>query len=253
MSRALAAFLALAAACTTAAGADTVRVSAAASLTEAFGEIARAYEAAHPGAAVELNFAGSQVLRAQVEQGAPVDVFASADLAHAEALARAGLLAPPRVFARNRLVVAVPAARARVARLQDLAEPGTRIVLSAPTVPAGAYTAQALGRLAATGLFGGDFEARVQANVVSREANVRVALARVALGEADAAFVYATDAAALGGKVRALEIPARANVVAEYPIGVVAASARRAKAEAFVDFVLAAPGQAILRAHGFGR
>jgi molybdate transport system substrate-binding protein len=202
---------------------------------------------------VELNFAGSQALRTQIEQGAPVDVFASADPVHADALRAARLLGPTRTFARNRLVVAVPASGARVARLHDLVRTGTRIVVAAPTVPAGRYTAQVLGRLAAAGLYGDDFQARVQANVASLESNVRTTLAKVALGEADAAFVYATDAAAFAGKVRAIDIPDRYNVVAEYPIGVVTGTPRAAKAQAFVDLVLAREGQAILRRRGFGR
>ena len=243
----------LAVLCASTATAESVRVSAAASLTEAFQEIARAYEAAHAGDTVELNFAGSQVLRTQIEQGAPVDVFASADLVHVEALARAGLLAAPRIFARNRMVVVVPRTAARVAWLGDLAAPGTKVVLAGPTVPAGGYTSQALGRLNSSGLFGADFQSRVQANVVSRESSVRAVLAKVALGEADAGFVYATDAAAAAGRVSVLAIPERYNVVAEYPIGLVAGSARAAKARAFVDLVLAGEGQAILSRHGFGR
>ena len=99
----------------------TLRVFAASSLTDAFREIAKAYEKAHPGVTVELNFAGSQVLRTQIEQGAPADVFASADLVHAEALAQAGHLGPRRIFARNVLVVVVPSTGARVGRLADLA------------------------------------------------------------------------------------------------------------------------------------
>jgi molybdate transport system substrate-binding protein len=246
----LAAALALAA---STAGAEAVRVSAAASLTEAFEEIARAFAAAHPGDSVELNFGGSNLLRAQIEQGAPVDVFASADLVHAEALARGGLLGATRVFARNRLVVAVPATGARVASLRDLTRQGTRIVLAAPSVPAGRYAAEVVAALDASRLHGDGFAARVNANVVSHEASVRAVLAKVSLGEADAGFVYATDAAAAGGRVRAVEIPERWNAVADYPIGVVAASPRPAKARAFVEIVVGAEGRAILARHGFGR
>ena len=232
--------------------AETLRVFAAASLTEAFGELAAEFERAHPGVRVEVSFAGSQVLRTQIEQGAPADVFAAADPVHTEALVQAGLLGPTRVFATNRLVVAVPAEGSRVGRLEDLALPGVHVVLAGPAVPAGRYAAQALSLLAATGRYGPGFEARVLANLASQETSVRAALARVALGEADAAFVYATDAAATRA-VRALEIPESCNVTAEYPIGVVARSPAAARAREFVELVRGEAGQAVLRRPGFGR
>ncbi len=229
------------------ASAETVRVFAASSLTEAFGEIAAVFEAGHPGTRLELSFAGSQVLRTQIEQGAPADVFASADREHADALVRKGLLGPTRVFARNALVVVAPAEAAKVSSLADLALPGTRVVLAGPAVPAGRYAAEALRRLDAQSGLGAGFGARVRANVVSEETNVRATLSKVLLGEADAGFVYATDAASAAARVRVLELPV--DVVAEYPIGVL----RRAAlpSAAFVDLVLGERGQAILRRHGF--
>jgi molybdate transport system substrate-binding protein len=230
------------------ASAETVRVLAASSLTEAFGEIAADFEAAHPGTKVELGFAGSQVLRTQVEQGAPADVFASADLEQAEALVRAGLLGPTRVFARNALVVVVPASAAKVASLAGLGRPGIRVVLAGPAVPAGRYAAEALRRLDQSGSLGDGFATRVRANVVSEETNVRAVLSKVVLGEADAGLVYVTDAAGAGDKVRVLELPV--SVVAEYPIGILR-GARALAAAAFVDLVLGERGQAILRRHGF--
>ena len=228
--------------------ADTVRILAASSLTEAFREIAAGFEAENPGTKVEVSFAGSQVLRTQIEQGAPADVFASADREHAEALVRAGLLGPTRVFARNALVVIVPAEAAEVTSLADLARPGIRLVLAGPAVPAGRYAAEALRRLDAAGTFGAGFSARVRSNVVSEETNVRAVLSKVVLGEADAGLVYATDAAA-GGRVRVIDLPV--GVVAEYPIGVVAGTRVPVAAAAFVDRVLGERGQAILRRHGF--
>jgi len=231
------------------ASAGTVRVLAASSLTEAFGEIASGFEADHPGTKVEVSFAGSQVLRTQIEQGARADVFASADREDAAALARKGLLGPTRVFARNALVVVVPAGAARVASLAGLARPGTLVVVAGPAVPAGRYAACALRRLDGEGAFGPGFGARVRANVVSEETNVRAVLSKVALGEADAGFVYRTDAATAGGKVRVLELPV--SVVAEYPIGVLRDASDPGAAEAFVERVLGERGQAILRRHGF--
>ena len=235
------------------ASAETVRVFAAASLMEAFRDVAALYEQQHAGDAIELNFAGSQVLRTQIEQGAAADVFASADLAHADALKAAGLLGPHDVFARNRLVVVVPAGSPRVKGLQDVARPGVKVLVAGPTVPVGRYTTQALAKLAAAGLYGDDFQARVQANVVSQETNVRAVLSKVALGEADAGFVYATDATTAAQRVQVIDIPERYNVVAEYPIGVVTKSAAASQAKAFVDLVLGPEGQAILHKYGFAR
>ncbi len=235
-----------------AASAETARVFAAASLTAAFEDLSASYERGHPGSRIEVSFAGSQVLRTQIEQGAPADVFASADLAHAEALRKAGLLGPCRVFARNRLVVVAPSGAGNVSHLRDLARPGTRIVVAGSSVPAGRYTAQVLGKMEATGLYGDDFRARVRANVVSEETNVRAVLSKVALGEADAGFVYQTDAAG-SREVRMIEVPERDNVVAEYAIGVVAGAASGDLARSFVDFVVGPEGQGVLGRYGFGR
>lgn len=141
----LAVFLALLAGAP--AAAETVRVFAASSLTDAFREVAADFEEVQPGARAELQLAGSQVLRVQIEQGAPADVFASADREHARALWTAGLVGEPRVFARTRLVVAVPRGPGKVRSLGDLARPGVRLVLAAPSVPAGRYATEALRRL----------------------------------------------------------------------------------------------------------
>lgn len=231
------------------AGADTVRVFAAASLTEAFGEIGTAYEKAHPGDRVEFNFAGSQVLRTQIEQGAPADVFASADLAQMKPVQSAGLVKPHRIFARNRLVIIASTQSGKVGTPADLAKPGIKIVVAGATVPVGRYTMQALERMNAG--YSGDFRKRAEANIVSQETNVRAVLSKVTLGEADAGFVYFTDVSTAKATVRVLEIPARYNVVATYPIAPVAKSGVERKAAAFVLLVLGKQGQAILRKHGF--
>jgi len=233
-----------------ASGEEAVRVFAAVSLTEAFREVAAAFEKAHPGTKVELNLAGSQVLRTQIEQGAPADVFASADLAQADALRQAGMLPRYDVFARNALVLAVPAPAPKVRRFADLAQRGIKIVVASPSAPAGLYTLQMLARVAGSGLFGDDFRSRVQANIVSEETNVRLVLAKVAMGEADAGFVYETDVAT-SAAVTSLPIPEGYNATAEYPIGVVAKAANTPRARAFVDFVLGADGQALFQKHGF--
>jgi molybdate transport system substrate-binding protein len=236
----------------TVASAETLHVFAASSLTEAFREIGAAYEKTHPGQTIELNFAGSQILRTQIEQGAGADVFASADIVHANLLHSAELLSEPRVFTRNRLVAIVPVEGARVKGLADLAKPGIKVVLAGSTVPVGRYARQAIAQLGASGQYGESFAARVEANVVSEETNVRAVLARIALGEADAGIVYVTDAAG-DERLRTIEIPERSNVVAEYAIGVVAKTPSEALASSFVALVLGARGQAVLAKHGFAR
>lgn len=210
-------------------------VFAAASLTEAFRDL-------DPGAT--YNFAGSDQLAFQVEQGAPADVFASASPKYAEALRHEGLVLAPRVFATNRVVVIVPRANpAGIRAIGDLADPGVKLVVGDPGVPIGAYTRKAL---AALGL-----EAALD-NVVSQEQDVKAIVAKVALGEADAGLVYRTDVRPVAAKVRTVPVPAAAQPVVEYEIAVVAASRHRAAADAFVARVLGARGRAALRAHGFG-
>jgi molybdate transport system substrate-binding protein len=225
-------------------------VFAAASLTEAFQDIGAAFERAHPGVKVEFNFAGSQVLRAQIEQGAPADVFASADLLHADALAASGRTRPHRTFARNALVVVTPGGSPRVRSLRDLAAPGVKVVLAAATVPAGRYARKALERMDGDASLGAGFAERVRAAVVSEETSVRAVLAKVALGEADAGFVYATDAAAARGRVAVIALPEGLGVVATYPIAVLTRSTSPLAA-AFMEEVLGAEGQAALRRRGF--
>jgi len=232
--------------------AETLRVSAAASLTDAFREVAAIYEQRHPGDRVELNFAGSQILRTQIEQGAPADVFASADLLHVDALRSAGLLGSYGIFARNRIVLVVPSGDAKVGRLEDLGKPGIKIVVAGAAVPVGHYTSDVLAKLDAAGRYGDDFRARAQANVISQETNVRAVLSKVALGEADAGFVYATDAIT-SSKVRTIDIPDRDNVVAAYPIGILTSAVAPEKAKAFIDLVLGDEGQSILRKYGFAQ
>lgn len=228
---------------------DTLHVFAAASLTDAFTEIGKAFEAEHPDITVEYNFAGSQVLRTQIEQGAKADVFASADRVQADVLEAKELLGASHVFTRNSLVVVTPREDARVKTLADLARPHRKIVIAGPTVPAGRYTTQVLRKMSSSGLYGDDYQTRVQANVVSQESNVRSVLAKVMLGEADAGFVYRTDAQA--AQVKVLIIPDRLNVIAEYPIGVVAGAQSPELAAAFTAFVEGAVGQSILHKYGF--
>ena len=230
------------------AAAQDLVLYAASSLTEAFTQEASAFETAHPGARVLLDFAGSSTLSTQITQGAPADVFASADVAQMEVVARAGLLAgEPVTFAGNELVV-VAAFGTHITSPEDLARKGVRLVLAGPVVPVGAYSRLALAKLDA--LYGAGYSERVLANVVSEELNVRQVAAKVELGEADAAIVYSTDAAVMHG-VDVVRIPAGANVAATYQIAALQGAAHPQLAQAFVDFVQSAKGQDILKQHGF--
>jgi molybdate transport system substrate-binding protein len=227
-------------------------VFAAASLTDAFQTIGPQFERSHPGTKVTFDFGASSLLRTQIDQGAPADVFASADEEQMEPLVRAGKVRDAVPFARNRLVVVTPAANpGHLRRLEDLARPGLRLVITAEPVPIGHYTRLALAKLSAPGALGASFQQRVLANVVSQETNVRSLLAKVELGEADAAIVYASDAAAAGPKVRTISIPARYNEVARYPVGVVVATTHPAEAGAFARYLQSRPAQAVLHRYGF--
>jgi molybdate transport system substrate-binding protein len=232
--------------------ADTVSVFAAASLADAFGALAKLLEQQHPEWRVETQFAGSQQIAAQIEQGAKADVFASADQAWMRHLAERGRLAEPaREFARNRLVVITPRAGAhRVGRLEDLAKPGVKLVLGAEAVPIGRYSREVLGKLAAAPGFGADFAERVLRNVVSQEENVKGVIAKVQLDEADAGIVYASDVSPkVADAVTMISIPAESNVIASYPIAVVKNAPNPAGARAFVALVFSPEGMAILRTH----
>ncbi len=224
-------------------------VFAAASLRDAFTQLAAGFEAAHPESRVVFNFAGTQELRTQIEHGAGADVFASADQKHMDALARAALALPPVVFARNEPVVVVAKESAeRIRTLADVAN-AERIVLGAPEVPIGRYTLQLLERASAS--LGADFRARVESKVVSRELNVRQVLAKVMLGEAEVAFVYRSDAVAAADRVSVVAIPRDVNVIADYPIAALKDAPHPALARDWIARVLSAEGQSVLEAAGF--
>jgi molybdate transport system substrate-binding protein len=221
-----------------------ITVFAAASLREAFEDLAKTFEA-KTKVKVRLNLAGSQELRTQVEHGAKADVFASADQKHMDALVTGKLAENPRTFARNTPVVIVPKGNpAKVGSFDQLPK-AKKIVIGTPEVPIGNYTLQILDKA------GADFKAKVIANVASRELNVRQVLAKVTLGEADAGVVYRTDALAGKDKVEIIEIPAKVNVIAEYPVAVLSKAPQAAAAKAFVDLLLSGDGQKRLAAAGF--
>ncbi len=231
----------------------TLIVFAASSLTSAFDELATSFEATHPGVHVLANYAGSSTIATQLTEGAQADVFASANERQMDAVQAAGRVSgEPRIFAANHLVIVTPAAGAQtVQSLADLARPGLRLVLALPGVPARDYAEIVLSNAAESPGYGSDFRQRVLSNLVSEEQNVRQVTAKVALGEVDAAIVYASDLVGQSpATLRAVEIPAALNVTALYPIAVITDSKHSALAGEFVDFVLSPEGRAILAQWG---
>ncbi|MBI2756280.1 MAG: molybdate ABC transporter substrate-binding protein [Chloroflexi bacterium] len=230
-----------------------ITVFAASSLTEAFREIGAGFEAANPGTRLNLNFGGSSTLRAQLEQGARADVFASADEVQMSLAVKAGVTASdPAVFARNRLVIVTPRGNPRqIASLEDLGRPGVKLLLTAPGVPIGQYTLDLFDRAARAPGFGTDFRARAEANVVSREENVRQLVAKVQLGEADAGVCYATDVTpSVRDQLTVIQIPDGLQVSSAYPLAPTRGS-NPVGGQAFAAYVLSPAGQAVLQRWGF--
>ncbi|WP_018255653.1 molybdate ABC transporter substrate-binding protein [Salinispora mooreana] len=216
----------------------TVTVFAAASLTATFDRIGRDFEAAHPGSTVMFNFAGSSALATQITEGAPADVFASAAPRHLAAVATAD--GTPAVFVRNQLVIAVAAGNPEGVRsLSDLTRPGLKVALCAEQVPCGSAASRALDA------------AGVALTPVTLEADVRGALAKVRLGEVDAALVYRTDTRSTAPDVTAVEFPESAQAVNDYPIAVLADAPNPTAAHAFVAHVRSAQSRAVLAEAGF--
>jgi molybdate transport system substrate-binding protein len=229
-------------------------IFAAASLTDAFREMAADIERAHPGTRLTFNFAGSSTLRTQLAQGARADVFASADEPNMYGAEQDGTIAgEPRIFARNLLVVAVPATNpAGIKTLQDLGKPKLKLVLTNKDVPVGHYARQALEKMSQDPAFGHDFARRALANLVSEETNVKQVASKVQLGEADAGIIYATDVTpAMRSAVKVIDIPSGCNVMAKYLLAAVKGTGNEAGARAFIEYVLSPAGQAIFERHGF--
>lgn len=221
----------------------TLTVYAASSLKGAFEEIGERFEREHPGTTVEFNFAGSADLVAQIQQGAPADLVATADRANMAKLAAEDLLARAAApFASNTLTIAVPSDNpARIDSLDDLARQGVHLVVCAPAVPCGAAAAQV------------EEAAGLDWHPVSEEPSVADVLGKVASGEADAGLVYVTDVKATDAAVRSVDFPLSSQVVNTYPIAPVEASDEDELAAAFVELVLAAGGQQVLADFGFGK
>lgn len=221
-------------------GRQSILVMAAASLTDAFAEIEVAFEAAHPQVDVQLNLAGSASLREQILQGAPADVFASANEQTMQAVVDAGFAMEPTPFASNELVIAVPVTNAaEVRELGDLADDGLLVGLCAAGVPCGDFARQALA------------QAGVQAAVDTNEGDVRALVTKIAADELDAGIVYATDAQA-DPEVTGIAMPGSVDLQITYPIAALSESSNPPAAELFIDFVTGQPGQDILASYGFG-
>jgi molybdate transport system substrate-binding protein len=215
-------------------GVTGITVYAAASLTDVFPKI---------DSGPKYSFAASSTLAAQITQGAPADVFASANTTIPDQLFAKGLVQKPVVFTRNRLVVVVPTSNpAGIHSVYDLRKPGVKLVIAAPAVPVGTYTLQVLKQMGLTS---------VLSNVVSRETDVRSVLSKVALSEADAGFVYSTDAKTVPGKVTVLKIPAWAQPKVTYGMAVVSSSSNKTAARRFINEVLSKAGQKKMLAAGF--
>jgi molybdate transport system substrate-binding protein len=212
-----------------------VTVFAAASLTDAFPALSPKDS---------YSFGGSNTLATQIANGAPADVFAAANTTIPASLYARGLVEKPVDFTRNTLVIVVPKANpAGITGIYDLTRPGVKIDIANPAVPVGSYTLSILKNMALT--------SRVLPNVVSREVDVRTVLTKVALGQADAGFVYATDARSVRGDVKVITVPAWGQPKVTYAMAVVARSPNQAAAKAFIGRVLSATGQAKMRAFGF--
>lgn len=232
--------------------ARTLTVLAASSLTDAFEELAENFEKENPGVTVKASFESSSTLLAQIQQGAPADVFASADEVKMQTATDGGLVqGKPRIFVKNREVILVPKDNpAGIEEFRDLAKPGVKLVLAEDEVPVAEYAKEILGK--ADEEYGGGFEDAVMSNVVSREADVRASVNRVALGEADATFGYESDYTPdVRDRVETVEIPADLNIIATYPIAALEDAREPDLARKWLDLVTSEKGQRVLEKWGF--
>jgi molybdate transport system substrate-binding protein len=227
-----------------------ITVFAAASLSDAFNELAEVYQVQNEGVQVVFNFAGSSQLATQLNEGIAADVFASANTTQMRVAVDGGRIAAEteRVFVSNRLAIVVPADNpAGINALEDLAQPGVQLILAVEGVPVRQYTDEIVAAMPA------DFQEQFYNNLVSEEDNVRQVAAKVALGEADAGVVYTSDVTPdIADKVQQIDIPDAQNVIATYPIAPLADAPQPELAQSFIDFVLSAEGQRILSRWGFG-
>jgi len=230
-------------------------VFAAASLTGVLNDIVKQYETLHPGVHIITNYDGSQALRTQIEQGADADVFLSANTKQLNAVRDQGLMENTTIglFAKNKLAVIIPASNpGNISTLQDLARPGTRLVIGTKDVPVGDYARQILKKMGNDTAYGPSYNTSVLNNVMSEETTVTGVVAKVQLGEADAGIVYETDITPDNrDKFTVIAIPDKYNVIAEYPAGVVKSSGNKDEASRFIAYLKSEQGKAILVKYGF--
>jgi molybdate transport system substrate-binding protein len=230
----------------------TLTVLAASSLTDAFGELGKTFEERNPGTTVKQSFGASSDLLAQIQQGAPADVFASAAEEEMDTAQKDGLVSgKPEIFVKNREVIMVPEDNpANINSLQDMAKPDIKLVLAAKDVPAADYAVEILGK--ANEEYGSGFEDKVLSNVVSREADVRASVNRVVVGDADATFGYASDYTPdIRDRVKVIPIPPNLNIIATYPIAALEDAKDPGLAEEWVDLVTSEEGQRVLEKWNF--
>jgi molybdate transport system substrate-binding protein len=219
----------------------SLTVLAAASLTDGFNRIGEQFKAKHSGLDLQFSYAGSPTLVTQIQQGAPADVFASADQPNMQKVVDGGLNSgAPRIFARNRLQIVVQAGNPRkIQTVADLARPGVKFDACAPGVPCGTYATNVLNK------------ANAKVTPVSQEDNVKAVVTKVSLGEVDAGIVYTSDVKSGGAKVAGVAIPDDVNVTASYPIVALKAATNQQAAQAFIGFVTGSEGQKTLASYGF--
>ena len=218
----------------------TVTVLAASSLKEAFTTLAKQFETAHPGMTVKVSFAASSDLAAQINQGAPADVFASASPKDMQQVVSAGGASTSTNFVKNVMEIAVPPSNpGKVTGMNDLAKSSVKVALCQPQVPCGATAAKVFTN------------AKITVKPVTLEPDVKSTLSKVELNEVDAGMVYVTDVRAAGSKVKGIVIPDNLNASTEYPIAALTKAPNAAGAQAFVDLVLSPAGQSVLSADGF--
>jgi len=230
----------------------TLTILAASSLTDAFGELGSTFEKQNPGTTVKASFGASSDLLAQIQQGAPADVFASAAEEEMNTAEKAGLVSgQPEVFVKNREVIMVPKDNpANINSLKDMAKPNIKLVLAAKDVPAADYAVEILDK--ANKVYGPDFKNEVLSNVVSREADVRASVNRVVVGDADATFGYASDYTPdIRDKVKVIQIPPNLNIIATYPIAALKDAKDPVLAQEWVDLVTSSEGQRVLKKWNF--
>jgi molybdate transport system substrate-binding protein len=228
----------------------TLNVFGAASLKTAFEEIKTKFEVANPNVTVTYNFGGSNTLAQQITSGAPADVFASADTKNMAKVS--SLVNTPQTFAKNTVIVIIPANNpGNIKSSHDLANKGAKIAVANSSVPVGNYTLEVLDKMGQSSEYGSAYESAVKANFVTQETSVTGVVQKIELGEADAGFVYVSDAYTAGSKVSSITIADQYDVIASYPIATVKASTHSSAAAAFVAYVLSSNGQAILTKYHF--